>query len=170
MYYYRLGYFDAKQLYDLGIEFIDAHDTPLFLEGLNRDLDLRVNNEITKSLSAEDLMEVDSLSNPVDTRLWMEERGINQALIIRNEKFKLKKELVKHREKIPGVQKNESLTRLAYLVENMDLGVRSHNSLLRAGIYTVGEVIAAGDLSVIPHIGERNIREINRAVDVIIAR
>ena len=80
----------------------------------------------------------------------------------------MNRELNLYKDQIPGLITNTPDSPngpLQMTIEELDLSVRSYNCLKRAGLHTIGDIIAYGDLSTIRNITRRCIEEIQDRVD-----
>lgn len=159
--------FDAKQLLNLGIDFVDSMDKELFLKMLNDEFEVRVGQSISKDVPIAKLEEMDCLL-PDEARSWFDENGIDPNKYVSREKRGMKSELLRYRDHIVGIKKDELLRKLGYKTQDLELSVRSQNLLMKAGLYSVGEIVAYGDLSTIRNMSARSVQEIECRIDKIL--
>ena len=74
----------------------------------------------------------------------------------------LNREILKYRDRIPGIVGNVSSKFRDMTIEEMDLSIRSYNCLNHAGIHKVADLIEFGDLSKVRNLGPKSKEEVKK--------
>ena len=64
--------FDSEELVRAGIKFKDAEDQKRFEELITEELEVRIGEKISATMSEEQLQEFDKITDPTEAKKWLE--------------------------------------------------------------------------------------------------
>lgn len=154
--------FDRDELLRMGVEFETEAETELFLALLTEELKRRIEKKGV-SLDEPDSLEDDDF----DIDDMFDDSEADREFIARSCRESLRREVVQYREQIAGRKPGFPEEVLRITLEELDLSIRSFNCLKRAGMRTVADILAHGDLCDIRNLGRRNVDEIEQALHTL---
>lgn len=164
-----IEWFNKQQLYSIGISFEREDESELFLNIINKNFDLRISEKMKVLMTDSQWDRFQCFGNINEASEWMAINNLDYENMIRQERLEFKRELIKYREEISGLQKNEITNLFERNIDDLEgLKLRDRNRLKRAGLYTVGEVVAYGDLTDIPYLTSFMIERIDAAVNEVL--
>ncbi len=165
---------DREELSTNGFAFETQEEADLFAEVIREELEIRIGEAITRKVGEEKAKEFD-LCSPEKAREWLDKNCPEHRDIVREKRDELAREMEKYKSRIPGLVQsgdNEETLKTGKQanerddtpIEQLDLSVRSYNCLKRAGLCTIGDVMAYGDLSKIRNLGRKCVEEIKAKI------
>lgn len=154
--------FEKAEILKMGVSFETEEEMTLFLDVLTEELQRRIEGEgayLTESGEIPVFQE-----DPDDDEMldYLEEQIENAREICSRCKAELRGEILRYREQIAGHSPDYPDELLHIKIEELDLSVRSFNCLKRAGINSLGDILAHGELSDIRNLGRKGITEITQ--------
>ncbi len=149
--------FSIYELFLMGIAFETDAEANGFVDALNKELNDRMEKLIEKNMKIDCIFEYGRELSESERAKWLERHSEDIADWTLTQKHKLKNQVSKWRESIPGIVQNKMLDELATYVDDAVYPIAYR--LERAGLVTIGELEAA-DLSKIDGFTAEKIDEI----------
>lgn len=144
----------------LGFAFETQEETELFAALIQEELEVRVGEAVGRELTNAQLLEFDCSQDTDESVLWLEEHCPDYRRITRKVQIRLEDELMAYRSRIPGAVPVLPPELKPVSIEELDLRVRTYNSLKRTRLNTVGDIMEYKQMSRIPRLKERDVEEI----------
>jgi hypothetical protein len=150
--------FDASEIRRMGVSFETEEETVLFLSVLSEELQRRIDRtgilpEVFDPLPADDPDDDMLLCDPEMSRTEL-------SAVTERCRAALRREIMQYRGQIAGCLPGLPDELLQTEIEALELSIRSFNCLKRAGINTLADILAHGELSDIRNIGRRGVDEV----------
>ena len=152
--------FDVAYLKKMGFAFATDAEATLFAEIVSAEFEKRLSEQKMLLMDEDDYFLFDDESSAEENNDRKIEDSPEYRAMYRQCMLELIRELCVYRAEIAGLLAASKPVPLTTPIEELDLSVRSFNCLKRAGIGTVGEIIAYGDLKSIYNLGRKNYEEI----------
>ncbi len=135
--------FNSTYLRTVGINFESFKIAMEFLAVLQEELQVRVGRGIADVLSSEQLRLYEECSSQEEASAWLRDNRPDYPEIINHCKCELHYEILHYRDSILGVSSLDPIPYSDMDIYVLDMSIRSTRTLKRAGIHTVGEIIAS---------------------------
>lgn len=155
--------FNVERLKKMGLEFETEAELALFSEVIT--------GAFTQRLIAagEQLIDFEGFTSYYEGKAeedavlkWLNGSFEDGKKVIAQCEKQLSREIVQYRSEIPGLCPSPSTALLETTLEELDLSVRCFNTLKRAGLNTVSDVLTFGDLAKIRTLGGRCVNEMKQ--------
>lgn len=151
-----------QELSENGLTFATSEEADLFAQTIKEELEVRIGSAISQGIETEKLEEFDLCRTQEEATAWLEKNRPDYKEIVRYKQDEMNREILEYRDRIPGVTGIFPTGWQEVTIEELDLSVRSFNCLKRAGLRTVSDLLAYGDLTNIRNLGYKCAEEIKR--------
>ena len=151
-----------QELSDNGLAFETAEEASLFASIILKELQVRIGRAIADYVGRKGTEEFEKCNTDAEAAAWLEQNCPDHHEIVKAKQDELDREILKYRDRIPGIVGNVSSKFRDMTIEEMDLSIRSYNCLNHAGIHTVADLIEFGDLSKIRNLGRKSEEEVKK--------
>ena len=158
----NFNHLTQEELTDNGLKFETTKEAELFAEIIREELEVRIADAITKYVAQEKIREFDLCKTQEECTAWLERNCPEYFRIVSDKQEEMNREIMEFRDRIPGVIVTTPANKQDITIEEMELSVRSYNCLKRAGLRTVSDICAYGDLKGIRNLSPRCIEEIKK--------
>lgn len=134
--------FDSEGLSLIGIAFETKEETDSFIEVLQEEVEVRIGTAFSKKMTEKQLEEFEHISGALKTTVWLQSNCPEYKTIIQTILKEMKKELLRYRERIPGICQTAALSNNSIPIEELFLSTENYKHLKQLGIDTVGEASA----------------------------
>ena len=151
-----------RELSDNGLAFETAEEASLFASIILKELEVRIGKAIAERVGRKGTEEFEKCNTDAEAAKWLEQNCPDHHEIVKAKQDELDREILKYRDRIPGIVGNVSSKFRDITIEEMNLSIRSYNCLNHAGIHTVADLIEFGDLSKIRNLGRKSEEEVKK--------
>ena len=156
----NFNHLTQKELSDNGLSFETPEEADLFAEIIKEELEVRIGEAIVKCVGEERADGFELCKTQNEATAWLEQNCPEYRKIVIDKQEEMSREIMEFRDRIPGLIGAAPAGMRDIPIEEMDLSVRSFNCLKRAGLRTVGDILAYGDLGGIRNLTRRCVDEI----------
>ncbi len=149
-----------QELSNNGFAFETAEEASLFASIIKEELEVRIGEAIVEHAGHDKAAEFEKCETDAEAAAWLKQNCPDYREIVEVKQRELNREIMKYRDRIPGLVVDAPSPFRDMAIEDMDLSVRSYNCLKRAGIHTVGDLYDYGDFSTIRNLGRKCADEI----------
>lgn len=136
---------DIAGISNLGIGFETEEEMKNFAMIIEEELELRVGDEMTKTMTPKQINEFESImgSGQYETINWLNSNCPKHREICQRVKTDIKKELLKYKNEIPGISQTPLIIWNGQSIEECgELSMRNFKLLKKSGVETLGELYA----------------------------
>ena len=155
------------ELLNMGVVFATEQETQAFIRIVSDELAERVRKASAHLSGSGVVPPLDETYSENEKSAWLFDHVDAYREICERCKVELVTELEKYRGRIAGLVEGAVPAVCAIPIEELDLSVRVFNSLKRAGLNTVGDLLDHGDLRSVRSLGERGYYEVEKVLDVL---
>ena len=144
----------------LGITFETGQEACLFADLLHDELERRVEQELLFTLPAEQMWALDNCKDGKEVLCWAEKNCPSYRTIRKNAGRQLKREVLANRRKIQGAVVAPWSAVWDRYTEELELSRNCYAALKRAGLNTIGDILAYGNLKWVRCLDRRGMTEL----------
>ena len=157
--------FSQTELLAMGLAFATEQETEAFMQIMNDELKERIMKE-SASFSGSGAMPLSNKTAGEEKRAeWLFDHSDAFRGICERCRSELVSDLIKYRSRIAGLVEGAVPAVCAIPIGELDLSVRVFNSLKRAGLNNVGDLLDHGDLASVRNLGKKGYYEVEKVLN-----
>ena len=153
------------ELLNMGVVFATEQETQAFIRIISDELSERVRKASAHLSGSGVVPPLDETYSENEKSAWLFDHVDAYREICERCKVELVTELEKYRGRIAGLVEGDEPPMRAIPIEDLDLSVRVFNSLKRAGINNVGDLLDHGDLASVRNLGKKGCYEVEKVLN-----
>ena len=153
------------ELLNMGVVFATEQETQAFIRIISDELSERVRKASAHLSGSGVVPPLDETYSENEKSAWLFDHVDAYREICERCKVELVTELEKYRGRIAGLVEGDEPPMRAIPIEDLDLSVRVFNSLKRAGLNNVGDLLDHGDLASVRNLGKKGYYEVEKVLN-----
>lgn len=153
------------ELLNMGVVFATEQETKAFIRIISDELAERVRKASAHLSGSGVVPPLDETYSENEKSAWLFDHVDAFRGICERCKVELVSNLKKYRSRIAGLVEGDEPPMRAIPIEDLDLSVRVFNSLKRAGLNNVGDLLDHGDLASVRNLGKKGYYEVEKVLN-----